>query len=204
VAARADRLRILERRALFVQMALSAALAGCAERTPATSATGPSPGGTAGTSPVTAPPPSAGDPAPAVESSAPAPASAAPTVVLTACLTMIVQQVRFAPGKADLDPAAFPLLDEITAVLTRRPDIRAAVEGHRDKSELEATLDERRADAVRRYFVAHGVAGDRMCTRGFDAERPMAPPDPPKGRAANRRVELRVLEPDETCDLPKP
>ncbi|MCC6521051.1 MAG: OmpA family protein [Polyangiaceae bacterium] len=212
-----ERRRILERRAAFVQAALSAALAGCVEPAPATPAPGPAPAAATGAPIATASPADAGHPSPSASPSAvagpatalvpggPEPsASAAPVVVVRVCLSVIRPQLRFPSRRSDLDAATFTMLDEIAAVLRQRPEVRVAVEGHRDTSEPDPTLDERRAEAARSYLVAQGVPAERICPRGFDAERPVAPNTTPEGRAANRRVDFRVLEPDEKCDPAKP
>ena len=72
------------------------------------------------------------------------------------------------------------------------PGWRVAIEGHTDalgSSEYNHALSERRAQAVKRYLEAAGVAPQRLSTAAFGASRPVAPNDA-RGNALNRRVEL--------------
>jgi outer membrane protein OmpA-like peptidoglycan-associated protein len=43
------------------------------------------------------------------------------------------------------------------------------------------------------YFVARGIASNRLSAKGYGFERPAATNDTAAGRAQNRRVELRPL-----------
>jgi OOP family OmpA-OmpF porin len=54
------------------------------------------------------------------------------------------------------------------------------------------TLSQRRADAVRDYFVSKGVAANRLRAVGYGESSPIAPNDTDEGRALNRRVELKA------------
>jgi OOP family OmpA-OmpF porin len=52
-------------------------------------------------------------------------------------------------------------------------------------------LSEKRADAVKSYMVAKGVAADRLTTKGFGPNEPLAPNNTAEGRAKNRRVDFK-------------
>jgi OOP family OmpA-OmpF porin len=45
------------------------------------------------------------------------------------------------------------------------------------------------------WLVAHGVAPSRLIARGYGSEQPLADNTTDEGRAQNRRVEFRVLDP---------
>jgi outer membrane protein OmpA-like peptidoglycan-associated protein len=70
------------------------------------------------------------------------------------------------------------------------------VEGHTDNQRSERfdnlKLSQLRADAVRDYLVAHGVATGHLRTRGYGDEKPIAPNDNDEGREKNRRVEFVI------------
>jgi len=89
---------------------------------------------------------------------------------------------------ASLDAAALTLLDN--------PDRVVEVAGHTDSqgdSGINAELSQNRAVAVRDYLIARGVAPSRITARGYGDTEPVADNATAAGRAANRRVELRVL-----------
>jgi outer membrane protein OmpA-like peptidoglycan-associated protein len=57
-------------------------------------------------------------------------------------------------------------------------------------------LSDQRADAVKYYLVANGIAPERISTVGFGETQPRASNDTPEGRAQNRRVEFTVTSQD--------
>lgn len=98
--------------------------------------------------------------------------------------------------KSDIRADSRPVLDEAAAILRENPDVRVTVEGHTDAlggDDYNQGLSERRADAVFRYMVNHGIAPERMQTRGYGESRPVASNATEGGRAQNRRVELHVV-----------
>jgi hypothetical protein len=96
---------------------------------------------------------------------------------------------------ARLARASFPVLDELVALLGAFPGMRLALEVHTEAGPEEAqlALSQRRAEAVRDYLVASGIAPDRLEAIGLGASRPIASNKTERGRALNRRVEIRVL-----------
>ncbi len=107
--------------------------------------------------------------------------------------------VLFPTGKAELLPSARAKLDDVAKELgIQDPTSRIEVEGHTDaqgRAPANLELSQRRADTVRDYLVAHGIAAERVTAQGFGANQPVADNSTPEGRAANRRVEIVIQPP---------
>jgi len=87
-------------------------------------------------------------------------------------------------------------LDQVSGVLSDYRSTYVDVYGHTDSTGSDAhnqVLSERRANSVADYLVSRGVEHARLGTRGFGATQPIAPNDTPEGRAANRRVEIKIV-----------
>ena len=109
---------------------------------------------------------------------------------------IVLRGVNFDFDKSDIRPDSRPVLDEAADALKDSPNVRIAVEGHTDavgSDDYNQKLSVRRAEAVFRYLVNHGVAPERMDVAGYGKSRPVADNESESGRAQNRRVELRVL-----------
>lgn len=104
--------------------------------------------------------------------------------------------VLFASGKSELLPAAQARLTEVAKALNEQdPDAKMVVEGHTDSQGAAAfnqDLSQRRAQSVRDYLVARGIASDRITAEGFGPSRSIADNASAEGRANNRRVEIVV------------
>ena len=104
------------------------------------------------------------------------------------------QGIRFATGKADLQPESRPVLKEIASTLQRNATLKILIEGHTDNVGAAAAnlaLSDARAAAVKAALVADfKVDGSRITTKGFGDTKPSAPNTTPSGRAQNRRVEI--------------
>lgn len=101
----------------------------------------------------------------------------------------------FDADSAELSDAMKQSLADVADLLLRKPALRVSVEGHTDNrgdAEALAELSRQRAEAVKRALVDRGVAPDRLETRGFGPERPVAPNLTRRGRAQNNRVELTL------------
>jgi chemotaxis protein MotB len=115
-------------------------------------------------------------------------------------VTVVTDEVLFAPGAADLAAGGRIVLDALVPAL-QGFDNPLAIEGHTDDRPIATDrfpsnweLSTARATSVLRYLAeAHGFAGGRLTASGYGAERPIGDNTIDAGRAANRRVELVVL-----------
>jgi len=110
----------------------------------------------------------------------------------------VLQQVHFQTASATILPDSFPMLGEIVQLLKANPDIKKMmIEGHTDNrggAAYNLDLSKRRAQSVRNWLVEHGIAADRLQSEGYGLTRPIDTNDTDEGRAANRRVEFKVIE----------
>jgi len=92
---------------------------------------------------------------------------------------------------------SFRVLESVLTILRTHPEIaRVEVQGHTDNAgnaERNTALSERRAEAVRRWLVEHGIEAGRITARGFGPARPIESNSSEAGRARNRRVEFLIL-----------
>lgn len=134
--------------------------------------------------------------APADPAAPPARAPQAPAPVQPAAAAMILENVTFGTGSARLQAGSYGELDSIAKVLVANPNLRVEIGGHTDASGSPADdmhLSTLRAEAVRNYMVAKGVPFQQVSARGYGGTAPRTPDTTPRGRTANRRVELRPL-----------
>jgi outer membrane protein OmpA-like peptidoglycan-associated protein len=142
-------------------------------------------------------------PAPAAPSQAsPAPPRPAPPRTLDLSpisgAGRVLEGVTFESGSARLQAGSYVELDSIAKVLLASPSMKVEISGHTDDSGTPADnmrISTLRAEAVRNYLVAKGVPFQQMVARGYGATVPRTPDTTPRGRAANRRVEIRILPP---------
>ena len=108
------------------------------------------------------------------------------------------QQVHFAPNKAVILKNSYRVLRQVARALKDAPAVTVRVEGHTDNvgsRDRNLKLSQQRADSVKEFLVRQGVLRSRIVSEGFGPTRPIAPNTNRAGRAANRRVEFRIVEP---------
>lgn len=106
-----------------------------------------------------------------------------------------LQGVNFESNSDRLVTGTQVVLDEAAATLLKNPRIEVEVAGHTDSVGDEAyneSLSARRAVTVRDYLGSRGVEMERMTTRGYGESQPIADNNTTEGKAANRRVVLRI------------
>jgi outer membrane protein OmpA-like peptidoglycan-associated protein len=118
----------------------------------------------------------------------------------------VLQQVHFQTGSATILPDSFPMLGEIAALLKATPGIKKMrIEGHTDShgnAAMNLDLSQRRAASVRQWLIEHGIAAGRLESQGYGLTQPIDTNDTDAGRAANRRVEFKILEEDSGMNNP--
>jgi len=111
--------------------------------------------------------------------------------------TIVLNHLIFAQGKAVIDSKSFPELDELAQMMKENTKIEIQLEGHTDntgspKANLELSQD--RVDAVKKYLVEKGISKSRIKTKAFGGSQPLRNEMTPEAKAANRRVEMRILK----------
>ncbi|WP_293874886.1 MULTISPECIES: OmpA family protein [unclassified Sphingomonas] len=104
--------------------------------------------------------------------------------------------ITFAYDSADVQPQFKRTLDQVADTLAQYNQTYIDVYGHTDSTGSDAynqTLSERRATSVADYLAGRGVQPARIGTRGFGESQPIASNDTDAGRAANRRVEVKIV-----------
>ena len=107
----------------------------------------------------------------------------------------VLQHVQFEQSSYILLSGSFPELDKLVQMLRANPAWRIELIGHTDNvgdPRVNQTLSEYRARIVMNYLTRHGVAEDRIDTKGYGGSRPVSGNDTEAGRAKNRRVEFVV------------
>ena len=105
------------------------------------------------------------------------------------------KNVNFETGKWDLLPDALPELDALAVFLKENPKVQVEIGGHTDNVGSDTdnqVLSENRAEAVRNYLVARGIAAERLAFKGYGESKPVASNETGEGRLANRRVECTI------------
>jgi OOP family OmpA-OmpF porin len=115
-------------------------------------------------------------------------------VVVTDKEIRINQQIQFEFNKSVVKPGISDrILDDIVGVLNDNPRISLEVQGHTDNvgaDSYNVQLSQSRAEAVRAYLVAHGVAPLRLSAKGYGSRQPLVPNSDEANRALNRRVQF--------------
>ena len=108
---------------------------------------------------------------------------------------LLLQTLYFDTDRSDLRPEAVQLLDRKVALFRANPRLEVQVEGHcddRGPDEYNLALGNRRAAAVKRYLVEHGVAESRLTIVSYGEERPAVPGSNEDAWSRNRRAEFAV------------
>lgn len=104
--------------------------------------------------------------------------------------------ILFETAEAAIQDHSFGFLDRIARIARQCGEVRLEISGHTDSDGSEAdnlALSDRRARAVVDFMTAAGIAADRLVAVGHGESRPLASNETDEGKAANRRIEFRVL-----------
>ena len=109
----------------------------------------------------------------------------------------VIPGVGFAPGTARIRPESFVALDSIAEILKADTAARVEIGAHTDHTgtpSQDQHLTNLQADAVRTYLVTKGVNFQQVQARGYGSTFPLTPDNTPRGRVANRRIELKPAQ----------
>jgi outer membrane protein OmpA-like peptidoglycan-associated protein len=112
--------------------------------------------------------------------------------------TVTLKNVHFDLESYRLTGDGFILLRAVGAAMKADPSMRLEISGHADSSgssRYNQRLSARRAEVVRDFLNYLGIEERRMVVKAWGETRPIADNASEEGRAYNRRVEFRRLEP---------
>ena len=111
-------------------------------------------------------------------------------------LVYLPQPLLFGRGKTTPDAETQKTLDELKILLDTYPSMKIRLEGHTDQGSARQLmkLSGERAESIKAYLVAEGVAKKRIKTKAFGNTRLLSQEDTFESRQQNRRVEVRVTE----------
>ncbi len=108
---------------------------------------------------------------------------------------VVLRNVFFETGSAELRPESAAELDRLVALLNENPTLRIQIGGHTDyvgDGRSNMILSENRAKSVFNYLAQKGIAAERLRYKGFGESQPVATNETEEGRAQNRRTEFVV------------
>jgi outer membrane protein OmpA-like peptidoglycan-associated protein len=112
-------------------------------------------------------------------------------------IVLTLGDILFETGKADLMSGAVRSMDILADFLKKYPKRNVLIEGFTDSVGTETYnlgLSQQRADAVREFLKARGIGAERLTTKGYGEQFPIASNKTPAGRQQNRRVEIIILD----------
>ncbi len=109
----------------------------------------------------------------------------------------VLQGIYFDVDKDTIKPRSKAVLDRAVSVLKGHPTTRWNIQGHTDSDgarDHNVDLSQRRAEAVRKYLVDHGIDTGRLVPQGFGPDEPIDSNATASGKARNRRIEFRLID----------
>ncbi len=106
--------------------------------------------------------------------------------------------IHFAYDSAAIRRSENANLQAVAQQLQSNGDTKLLIEGNCDErgtEEYNRALGERRADAARNALIKLGISGDRIMTKSFGKDNPVATGHDDASRAQNRRDDFVLLHP---------
>ncbi len=112
---------------------------------------------------------------------------------LTATAIELVRPITFEVGTSNIDPAGQAVLRSVAQILAANAAITIEIGAHTDatgSSSFNERVSLARAEAVRAFLVAAGIAPARLRAVGYGETVPLDTNSTAAGRERNRRIEL--------------
>jgi outer membrane protein OmpA-like peptidoglycan-associated protein len=105
--------------------------------------------------------------------------------------------IYFTPGSDEIMNGSYFTLDSLGDTMTAFGNTFLRIEGNTDikgSAKLNRSLSEKRAEAVKKYLVAHfSIPEQRFQTIGHGSDNPVATNETEAGRQLNRRTDIKVI-----------
>lgn len=111
--------------------------------------------------------------------------------------TIRLNNLFFDTDKSVLRTQSDAELRRLITMLTQKPTMKIAIEGHTDdrgSDDHNMVLSKDRAEAVRAYLISKGIDAARLTSQGYGKTRPVTKSTKDADRQRNRRVDFRIVE----------
>ena len=109
----------------------------------------------------------------------------------------IKSDTSFSSGSSELNPEAEANLAKTASILAKESKSKIRIEGHCDSSgnkHSNLNLSRKRAAQVKHVFLSNGFTENQIEAVGLGDSKPIQSNTTAEGRAANRRVEIHVIQ----------
>ncbi|HVZ74266.1 MAG TPA: OmpA family protein [Polyangia bacterium] len=116
--------------------------------------------------------------------------------------TGVIKGITFRRNSADIKASSFPFLKEAVKTFKDNPSLRIEISGHTSnegRREFNVKLSKKRAESVKAFLTSAGIDESRVLTVGYGPDKPIEDNGTKAGQEKNRRIEFRLLSPDETA-----
>ncbi len=107
--------------------------------------------------------------------------------------------ILFTTNKSAIRQDSIALLDSLADIISSCKDVVTdrgiQVSGHTDdvgNDTYNQSLSQRRAEAVREYFIKKGIDGNLIKSVGYGESKPITSNDSEEGRSQNRRITFEI------------
>jgi outer membrane protein OmpA-like peptidoglycan-associated protein len=121
--------------------------------------------------------------------------------------TGVIKGITFRRNSADIKASSFPLLKQAVKVFKDNPQLRIEISGHTSnegRRSFNVKLSKKRAESVKAFLTSAGIDDSRVLTVGYGPDKPIEDNTTKAGKEKNRRIEFRLLSPDETVPISVP
>jgi len=110
---------------------------------------------------------------------------------------IVLKNIFFETAKYNLKNESKVELDKLVAFLTKNNKLIIEIGGHTDNAgnaQLNLALSKNRANSVKEYLTGKGIVAERLQTKGYGANEPIADNSTAEGKAKNRRTEFKIMK----------
>ncbi len=111
--------------------------------------------------------------------------------------SIVLKNIFFETNKFDLLDQSIVELEKLFEFLTNNASISIEIGGHTDNQGAKTSnqkLSEHRAKSVKDYLTSKGISPDRITSKGYADNAPIAENTTKEGRAQNRRTEFKITK----------